>query len=79
VGNEIKYQEAMRDVLQLLVERASEKSGAEAPFDQGVRMGYFEAVSALLNEIETFGIDPGEVGMAGFDPMTMLAAAKQAA
>lgn len=74
MGDEVKYQAAMRDVLRLLVDRAAEKAGAQAPYDQGVRMGYFEAVSAILGELETFGISAGDVDMAGFNPMTMLGA-----
>lgn len=72
MGNEAKYQETMRDVLQILVDKAQSKSTASGQYDQGVRMGYFEAVSAILNELETFGIDAAEVGMNGFDPMSML-------
>lgn len=72
MGNEVKYQEAMRDALRLLIERAAEKDGAASEFDRGVRMGYFEAVSALLGELETFGIDAADVGLSGFSPMSML-------
>lgn len=72
MGNEVKYRETMREVLRMLVERAAEKAGSSSPFEQGVQTGYFEAVSAILDELETFGIDAGEVGMSGFDPMTML-------
>ena len=77
--SEIKYRETMRDVLHLMVDRATERQGATAAFDQGVRMGYFEAVSAILNELENFGIDAAEVDMAGFNPMTMLAENRKAA
>ncbi|GAB1390878.1 MAG: hypothetical protein AMXMBFR78_18140 [Rubrivivax sp.] len=79
MGREVQYQETMRDVLRLLVERASQKADATSTFEQGVRMGYFEAVSAILGELETFGIDLGEVGMAGFDPASMLQPARRAA
>jgi len=72
VESEIKYREAVRDILCLLVDRAAEMQGATALFDQGVHMGYFEAVSAIFNELETFGIDAAEVGMAGFNPLSML-------
>ena len=72
MGNEVKYHETVRDVLHILVDRAFEKQNAVDTFDQGVRMGYFEAVSTILNELETFGIDRSEVGMAGFDPMAIL-------
>lgn len=37
-----------------------------------MKMGYFEAVASIMNELETFGIDAKDVGMEGFDPMTML-------
>ena len=72
MGNEVKYQAVLRDVLHILVERAANKTGTQSQYDQGVRMGNFEAVSTILNELETFDIDPAEVGMKGFDPMTML-------
>jgi hypothetical protein len=72
MGDEVKYQSVLRDILHILVDRAQSRATAAGQFDQGVRMGNFEAVSAILNELETFGIDPAEVGMKGFDPMTML-------
>ena len=72
MGNEVKYQAVLRDVLHILVDRAASKTGALSQYDQGVRMGNFEAVSSILNELETFGIDPADVGMKGFDPMSML-------
>jgi hypothetical protein len=79
MGNEVKYQEVLRDVLRLLVDRAAEKSGAPGSFEQGVKMGYFEAVSAILGELETFGIDAADVGMGGFNPISMLTNARRAA
>jgi len=79
MGNEVKYQETMRDVLRLLVDRASDKAGAASQFDQGVQMGYFEAVSAILDELETFGIDPADVGMGGFNPVSMLGPVRKSA
>ena len=79
MGNEVKYQETMRDALALLVSRARELSDAGTPFEQGLRMGYYEAVSALLNELETFGIDAADVGQAGFDPVSLIGPHKKAA
>lgn len=72
MGNEVKYQALVGDVLRLLVERAAQAGGPPGPFDQGVKMGYFEAVASIMNELETFGIDAKDVGMEGFDPLTML-------
>lgn len=79
MGNEVKYQETMRDALALLVSRARELSGASTPFEQGLRMGYYEAVSALLGELETFGIDASEVGQSGFDPESLISPRRKAA
>jgi hypothetical protein len=79
VGSDVKYQEAMREVLRQLVDRAADKNGSTSPFEQGVQMGYFEAVNAILGELETFGIDPADVGMAGFNPLSMLGSHQQAA
>ena len=42
-------------------------------------MGTFEAVSAIVNELETFGIPLADVGMADFNPLSMLADQRQAA
>ncbi|TSA08703.1 MAG: hypothetical protein D4R79_14950 [Comamonadaceae bacterium] len=79
MSNEVKFQAVLKDVLHILVDRAASKAGALSQYDQGVRMGNFEAVSTILNEIETFGIDPADVGMKGFDPMSMLRNPRKAA
>ncbi len=79
MGSDVKYQEAMRDVLRLLIDRAAQKSSSSGPYDEGLRMGYFEAVSSIINKLETFGVDLDEVGLRGFDPLAMLSDERQAA
>ncbi len=79
MGNDVKFRETMREVLRQRVDRAAEKSGSTSPFEQGVQMGYFDAVNAILGELDTFGIDPAEVGMAGFNPLSMPGPHQQAA
>lgn len=49
MGNEVKYQALVGDVLRLLVERAAQAGGPPGSFDQGVKMGYFEAVASNVS------------------------------
>jgi len=69
----------LRDVVQLLLERAREAKsrrdssrasgdGEQTAFEQGRALAYYEVVSTLLNELETFGISRDAVGVpATFD------------
>ncbi len=73
MGDEVKYQSVLRDILHILVDRAASSAVATGQFDQGVRMGNFEAVATILNALQTFGIVPADVDMDGFDSFSMLA------
>lgn len=69
----------LRDVIQLLTERAREAKARrdslrasgdreQAAFEQGRALAYYEVVSTLLNELESFGIPRHAVGVpATFD------------
>ena len=70
----------LREVIQLLMDRASEaksrrdaarKSGdkLQAAFEEGRTNGYYEVVSTILGQLDTFGIARTSVGVSPrFDP-----------
>jgi hypothetical protein len=69
----------LRDVFQLLLERAREAKSRrdsirtsgdreQTAFEQGHALAYYEVVSTIMNELETFGIPKHVVGVpATFD------------
>jgi hypothetical protein len=70
----------LRDVIQLLMEKAREAKArrdafrtsgdrGQATFEQGRALAYYEVISTMLNELESFGIPRHAVGVpAAFDP-----------
>lgn len=68
------YDDYIRDTLRELLENAREakadyaskrtQSGEpDALFEAGRALGYYEAVSLLVNQLEAFGISRSEVGL----------------
>ena len=69
----------LRDVIQLLMESAREAKSRrdafrtsgdreQAAFEQGRALAYYEVISTMLNELESFGIPRHAVGVpATFD------------
>ena len=71
--------DALKDTLELLIARATELRHERADFDRGVLMGYFEAINTILEQLDAFGIGREEVGLNGFNPLTLLSPACQTA
>ena len=68
---------ALEEVAASLKESA-EQIGVVTSFDEGRLMGYYEALSTLLSQCKTFGIEPGDIGLAGFRPESLLKPRKAA-
>ena len=77
MNHRIDYLIAIEQTIKALIEASASSSGANQ-YDEGVRMGYFQAVSIMLNELETMGISMDEINLDGFNPESMLSH-KQAA
>jgi hypothetical protein len=69
----------LRDLGYLIRERAEESAQAAkaarqgpdaalADFEAGRRLAYYEVVSLMLGQAETFGVSAEDLAMAGFDP-----------
>lgn len=74
------------DVLIVLEEvAASMKESAEAigapssSYDEGRLTAYYEAIETILTQCRIAGIEPGDIGMAGFSPESLLLGMKKAA
>jgi hypothetical protein len=44
------------------------KSLPERPFYEGLALGYINVLSLMLNQAKTFGMDPADLHLDGFDP-----------
>ena len=72
------------DALAVLEEVATSlKESAESmtvvsSYDEGRLTGYYEALSTLMSQCAIIGIEPGDIGLDGFRPESILRGAKQA-
>ena len=77
MNHRIDYLIAIEQTIKALIDASASLAG-DSQYDEGVRMGYFQAVSIMLNELETMGISRNEINLEGFNPESMLSH-KQAA
>ena len=77
MNHRIDYLIAFEQTIKALIDASASLVG-DSQYDEGVRMGYFQAVSIMLNELETMGISRNEINLEGFKPESMLSH-KQAA
>ncbi|TAN50610.1 MAG: hypothetical protein EPN21_08595 [Methylococcaceae bacterium] len=60
------------------LKESAEQVDSVSAFDEGRLAGYYEALSTLLSQCRIAGIDPGEIGLAGFNPESLLRLRKAA-
>lgn len=77
MGKKLDALVALEETASSLKESA-EQISVTSSFDEGRLMGYYEALSTLLSQCRAFGIEPGEIGMAGFNPEVLLKPRKAA-
>lgn len=61
----------LEEVAASLKESAEDVSPSSA-FEEGRLMGYYEALSTLLTQCAAAGIEPEDIGLAGFQPERLL-------
>ncbi len=68
----------IEEVAASLIDSANEIIG-NSSFDEGRRVGYYEALSSIISQCEVMGVDLTKVGLKGFSPESILNKAKKAA
>lgn len=69
---------ALEEVAQSLKESA-ESMSVVSTYDEGRLVGYYEALSTLLSQCASFGIEPDDIGLAGFKVDSLLKGIRRAA
>ncbi len=69
----------LEEVAASLRESAEEIGSPATGYDEGRLTAYYEALAMILTQCRVVGIEPGDIGLAGFSPDTLLRGVKLAA
>jgi len=75
-----KHLEAMAVLEEVAVslKESAERVCCDSPYEEGRLMGYYEALSTLLSQCQSVGIQPSEIGLAMLKPEDLLRPRKAA-